>query len=321
MTTLVVGLPLASLSGDVKSTTQSAARAFLSGRHVWQSDGQRLTLDVDEVVPAPQPVGALFDWLLDGGGKFKSDLKGLFARQEIGVINIGFNTLDLLSTDCGQTVERLTSASQLGVRRLLELSNRQSLYTLAELDAKLRSASLDTSKSLPIWADEVKGLIDSEWGNVWRRFSAIVISGGGAVLLRDVLSRKFGAVLQFPDDSIISTARGLYKYALMKKHAQPIAIDLGFGNVKVYGPAGSVVMPAAVSVDGRTALGDIAGLKSAIRPLHITAEAGQFYVGAGAHKFGRPVQSLDLDRVSGSPETSALLYGALSKYTDLDLAG
>jgi len=320
MTTLLVGLPLAALSGDAKTETQAAVRDFLSGAHTWQADHEARTLQIDQVVPAPQPVGALFDFLLDTDGKMPADKRKLFAG-EVGVLGLGMNTVDLLAVDGGQTVERFTAASQLGVRRLLELTNRDGLYTIAEMDAKLRTGKLDTTKALPLWADEVKGFIDREWGAAWQRFSAVVCVGGGAVLLRDMLARKFGPRAQFSDDAVLSTARGLYKFGLMKKHPEPVAFDAGFGSIKVYGAAGSIVMPSAVATDGRGALGELAGLKSAARPLHIASDdCGQFYVGAGAHRFGRPVQSLDLDRVSGSPEMRALFYGAMTKYQAIDLA-
>ncbi len=319
MTTIYVALPLASLSGDDKAINQKAAQDFLLGAHAWQADGENFSTQIDAVVPAPQPVGALFDFLLEADGKMRADKRDLFKR-EIGVIGLGMNTVDLLAVEGGQTVERFTAASQLGVRRLLELSNRDSLYTVAEMDHKLRSGSLDISKSLPVWADEVKGLIDREWGAAWHRFSSVVIVGGGAILLRDVLGRKFGPLAQFSDDAVLSTARGLYKFALMKKATEPIAFDAGFGSIKIYSAAGSVVMPSAVSIDGRSAIGELAGLKAAARPLHIATTAGKFYVGAGAHRFGRPVQSLDLDRVNGSPEMLALFCGAMTKHAAIDLA-
>ena len=320
MTTIIAALPLATLSGPDREANQAAVRSFLSGAHTWQADATPHTLTVESVIPASQPVGALYDWLLDGSGKMTPDKKALFKR-EIGVIGVGMNTVDLIATEDVQTVERFTAASQVGVRRLLELVNRDSLYTIAEMDARLRAGTLEIARALPIWADEVKAIIDQTWGAQWQRFAAVVVVGGGAVLLRDVLARKFGARAQFPDDPVLSTARGLYKFALLKKYTSPVVFDAGFGSIKLYGAAGSVIMPSAVSVNGQRALGELVGLKSAARPLHIAFDGGQFYVGAGAHRFGRPVQSLDLDRVVGSPEIRALFYGAISKYQAIDLAG
>lgn len=58
----------------------------------------------------------------------------------------------------------------------------------------------------------------------------------------------------------------------------------------------------------------MAGLRAAKRPLCIETRSGVFHVGANAHDWGRPVENLDLDRLTGAPELMALLYGALTQY-------
>jgi hypothetical protein len=44
----------------------------------------------------------------------------------------------------------------------------------------------------------------------------VIAAGGGAVLLRDELMRVFGGKLWMPEMPVVATARGLFKYALMK---------------------------------------------------------------------------------------------------------
>lgn len=95
-----------------------------------------------------------------------------------------------------------------------------------------------------------------------------------------------------------------------------IAGDFGFGNTRLYGSKGSVVLQSLVATNGtqtvsQWAIGDLK--KSKTQPLLISSEYGDYYVGPGAHQAGRPVENLDLDRMTG-PETKALLYGALSTY-------
>jgi hypothetical protein len=43
-----------------------------------------------------------------------------------------------------------------------------------------------------------------------------VVAGGGAKILREGLLMRFKDKAFIPDDPIISTARGLYKFSLMK---------------------------------------------------------------------------------------------------------
>ena len=56
------------------------------------------------------------------------------------------------------------------------------------------------------------------------------------------------------------------------------------------------------------------GLRSARSPMRITTEAGEFYIGEGAHDWGRPVETLDFDRPRGAPEMLALFLGAMTRY-------
>lgn len=215
--TLVVGMPLEPLSGDeaeVKETVK-AVKTWMKGQHHWTADGAAYHLTVADVRIASQPAGALFDYLLDDKGKFVTTRKSQ-AKKEIGVISVGFNTVELLVVQDRKTVQRFTAGNTAGVRRLLELINGDGLYSLGELDTQLRDGSLDIREALPVWAREVTGQIERTWGRQWRRFAQIVTVGGGAILLNGQLTTRFEGKAYLPDDPVLSIARGLYKLALMQ---------------------------------------------------------------------------------------------------------
>ena len=109
---------------------------------------------------------------------------------------------------------RPLTRTPLGVRRLLALVAQGGAYSLAERDAQLRAGSLDVRQALPIWQSEVIGFVERTWGDSHRRFAQVVMVGGGAQLLREALLRRFRDRAFIPDDPIIATARGLYKYLL-----------------------------------------------------------------------------------------------------------
>jgi hypothetical protein len=73
---------------------------------------------------------------------------------------------------------------------------------------------LDIRDAIPVWQSEVTGFVEKNWGGSYRRFATIVVAGGGAKILKDGLLTRFKAFI--PDDPIISTARGLYKFTLMR---------------------------------------------------------------------------------------------------------
>ena len=317
---LYVGLPIAALQGDEAALNQKAVQDFLNGPHTWRADKVEQQLDVANVVVASQPVAAMFDFLLDDRGEMPPDKKLLF-KKEIGVLGIGMNTVDLLDVDNGAAVPARTVGQNRGVRRLLELSNTDGLYTLAEMDARLRAGTLDVTTAAPVWSREVTGLLEQAWETHFKRFAAIIVIGGGVMIpaLREALLKRFNGKAFIPIDPVLATARGLYKYALMKAAKsgdtrEPIAFDAGFGNIKLFGPKGGLEMQSAVATDGSRSLGKLVGLRQTRRPLYIENERGAFYVGHGAHQFGRPVQNLDFDRLTGSPEMLALFHGALTLY-------
>jgi hypothetical protein len=314
----MVGLPIATLMGDESATTSRSVQDFLRGEHRWFSDGEPQALDVASVIVASQPVGAMFDYLLNDRGVMPAEQRVRF-KKEIGILGVGMNTVDLLVVAGGAPVERFTSGANVGVRRLLELANRDGLYSLAEMDEQLRGGALDVSTVRPIWAREVLGQIEKTWETHFKRFATIVVVGGGCLLLRDELLRRFGGKAVMPDEPVIATARGLYKYAVMKATksgdmTETIAFDAGYGAIKLYGKRGAIEMQSAVATNGSRALGKMTGLKQVKRPLHVENGRGSFYVGPGAHSSGRPVESLDFDRLTGSPEMLALFHGAMSKY-------
>ena len=212
---LIVGLPQEPLSGEQAQSNADAVRRWLIGDHTWEADGQPCSVQIAEVRVTSQPSAALFDYVLDDAGQFISDRRDHFSR-EIGIVSIGFNTLELLNVSDRAVVQAMTAGRTLGVRRLLELLDGENLHTLGELDTLLRMGKLDIRQALPVWSREITGQIEKTWGTRWRRFAQIIVVGGGAVLLRNQLSQSFNGRLYIPDDPVMSISRGLYKLALQQ---------------------------------------------------------------------------------------------------------
>jgi len=218
---LIVGLPIASLMGEEASATQQGVRSAFGGTHRWRADGAEHTLTVTAVHVTSQPVGAMFDYLLDDQGALLSSRRAAF-KGEMGILGIGLNTVDLLVVRDSSPVQRFTTGGKLGVRRLLELLHPEGTYSLGELDGRLREGSLEVAKALPVWQSEVLGFIERHWGSAFGRFDVVLVVSGGALFLRESLLRRFRERLFVPYDPILATARGLYKYLLMRtRRRQP----------------------------------------------------------------------------------------------------
>lgn len=221
---LMVGLPLQMMTGEGAKEYQKGVKGWLMGRHEFEADGLTHAVQVDEVRQTSQPVGALFDYVLDHRGRMIGE-RGSALLDEVGVISVGFNTVELLVVKERGAVERFTRGNTLGVRRLLELMNREGLWSLGELDGELRSAVSSQRSAfrgamktaMPIWAREVNGEIERVWGTSHRRFAKVLLVGGGALLLKDALTGQFGQKAWVPEDAVLSIARGLWKLSVMRK--------------------------------------------------------------------------------------------------------
>ncbi len=208
-----LGLPLEALSEEAGAVTDGVRR-WLVGSHAWQADGRPLGVTVEAVKITSQAAGALFDYLLDDAGAFIPARKAHFDK-EIGVISVGMNTVELLVTRSGAPQDRFTAGRTAGVRRLLDLVNPGGLYSLGELDTQLRAGKLEVAAALPVWEREVISFVERRWGNAYKRFAAVIVVGGGALLLRHSLVGRFNAKAFVPDDPVLATARGLYKLAAL----------------------------------------------------------------------------------------------------------
>lgn len=212
---LMVGLPLGLAAGDDSKKRVDAVKQWLTGAHVWRADKREHIAVVERVGCVSQAHAAYLDWLLNIDGKPAGrPVKG----AEIAVISVGFNTIEMIVLRDNQAISRFTAGEKLGVRRLLELVNesRRGLFSLGELDIKLRNGTLDERAALAKWSAQVHGHIERTWSDAAQRFDHVIAVGGGALLLHDALLNLFGASLIESDEPVLSVARGLYKFGLMQ---------------------------------------------------------------------------------------------------------
>jgi hypothetical protein len=207
------GLPIETLSGEKTRGTIDSIQKWLKGEHTWKGDDKDYQVNIAEVKVTSQPAGALFDYTIDQSGETIPS-RSISLNKELGIISIGMNTLELLTVREKTPIQKFTKGSTSGVRRLLEMVNDQSLYSLGELDSLLRSKKLDVSRVLPVWEREIIGEIEKCWGKSWHRFESIILVGGGVLLLRNTLPSYFEGKAYIPDDPIFSIARGLWKLHL-----------------------------------------------------------------------------------------------------------
>lgn len=213
---MMVGLPLQMMMGENAKQYRSEVKGWIKGTHEFEADGIPVKFEIAQVNITSQPVGALFDFVLNEDGEIEPSRKDAMS-DEVGVVSVGFNTVELLVVKDQGAVERFTAGNTVGVRRLLELCNPEGLYSLGELDEKLRAGRLKTElkAAIPIWAREVNGEIERRWSNSHKRFVKVLIVGGGALLLKEYLTSQFGAKAWISNSPVLSISRGLWKMSVM----------------------------------------------------------------------------------------------------------
>lgn len=210
---LMVGLPFQMMMGERAKEYQDAVKKWMKGEHEFEVDGMTHRVQVAKVSMTLQSVGALYDYVLDMDGDIVPERTDAML-EEVGVISPGFNTLEMLVVKEKRSFDRFTRGNTAGVRRLLEIINRNGEWSLQELDEKIRAGRLkaELKQALPIWEREVRKEIEDAWeGTKWSRFHRVLVVGGGSILLRNELQAIFGAKAWFADEPILSTARGLWK--------------------------------------------------------------------------------------------------------------
>jgi hypothetical protein len=207
---LVIGLPVPLLQDELQAKAVIDGLGQYKTVHEFYVDERKYTLVVKQLRALPQPVGAYADWLLNSEGHVRQG----GVNAEVAVMDIGMNTLDLYVIQGWKVAPRFIGGGKLGIRRLLENLNPGG-RDLEELDSALRSGSFKpTTEQKTAWLGAIFGNVERTWPGL-RRFDAVIPTGGGTVvlgeLLRSTLAAK-GAAVHWPADPVTANVAGFYKW-------------------------------------------------------------------------------------------------------------
>jgi len=210
MDQIVIGLPVPLLKDELQAKAVLEELKAYKDAHQFTFNGQGYNLVIQRLKVLAQPVGAYSDWLLDDGLHLR---KG--GRQaEVGVLDLGMNTLDLYVIQDGRVEPRFVGGDKVGVRSLLELLTANG-HDPEELDADLRAGRLRVPPAqMKSWLGKVLNAVDRTWPNL-TRFDAVIPAGGGALVLGDLLRLALiakGAAVCWPTDPVAANVKGLWKW-------------------------------------------------------------------------------------------------------------
>ena len=211
---LAVGLPVALLQREPGQEIARNLRRLLLGTHALEVDGAQLTLRIENVWIRAQPLGIWADWAVQQTGVLHAGAR----RALVGIVDIGFNTIDLIGIQGGQVNADMVAGRDLGVRVLLEDASEDSDMPLYELTRRFADGVLRVDETqVNRWASEIAAFVRRRWRRA--RPQLVILAGGGAALMERygatrVLKGALSSEVFVPGDPVISGAQGLRKLAV-----------------------------------------------------------------------------------------------------------
>lgn len=228
---LLVGLPVEVMADDgAADATLRCLEDWMIGVHEFTVNDQQVTVRVKDVAVLAQPVGSFFAWGFNDAGAWTRSRSDLNAS--IGILDIGFNTLDLFAVEGAEIAARYTDGDTLGMRRAAEYLIRSvddahdMVLSLHQADQLIRNPhpTLHTAQGQVDLGPMVEQALNhaasgilsfvqrsDQWGS-GRQFAYQLITGGGAEALRSQLQEAFPRAYILPEP-VTANAVGLARYA------------------------------------------------------------------------------------------------------------
>lgn len=198
---LVAGLPVSHYASQKEEYSARLKQTHRFARVDSQGNRQEhYTVHIQGLKVIPQPLGTLFALLLDQYGQVQD---GDLAKQNIGIIDIGYHTVDLARADNLTFIDRKSSSYPLGLHTIYsdvsESLNREhgieappeSLESVVstgsiKIAGKEISIATEIDQACHQAADQITSKMKTLWPDRWQ-LDRIILTGGGANLLGNYL--------------------------------------------------------------------------------------------------------------------------------------
>jgi len=225
-TSVVTGLPL-----EHYETLADKAREVFLGDHTFKRNGGRWqTVTVEEVFIVTQPYGSLLDLAMTETGRF---LDNPFATGMVGIADIGGVTLNLLVTEALDEQGRWTQGDDLGLLKALDdvatdikaacpgfkPKTREVAEWVAQGTFLYKGQQVDIAPYAKPHLEPLADTILNRVSEVWSepgRYSAVLLTGGGAAILGAMLKARMSGVyanVTIAQDPVFGNVRGYLKLA------------------------------------------------------------------------------------------------------------
>jgi len=201
---LVTGLPVNLFFGQKQALEERIKR--LDGVPIKAQIGGRMVsieVAIKGVKVIPQPFGSLLDVVLDTTGQI---VRRDIARGRVLVIDIGFQTVDLLAVEGLNIVSRLSKSTNFGLASAYEAVARRLNKPLWQVDQLVMRRPEEGATMLQHLAENINRTVES----LNERFDLYVVTGGGGARLTPwLLPAESNKMLL--DDPQLANVRGYLK--------------------------------------------------------------------------------------------------------------
>lgn len=230
---LLVGLPVVVLAEKERAERTIKALKAWEGKHSFRLDGKDYEVFIHQIKAMAQPLGAYFYWGLGDDGSWARSQDDFYAP--VGVLDVGFNTVDLIVIEAGRISRRYTGGDQVGIRRAVELiiSNVRLQYGRSlepweavnlingyfqgdRLHLFTPGGRVDptpaVAQAIEATGTELARLVETIWGDA-SSFSTVIFTGGGVPIVHraGILARHSSVFV--PANPVTGNVEGLAKYA------------------------------------------------------------------------------------------------------------
>ncbi len=182
--------------------------------------------NIHQVKVIPQPLGTLFNLLLDEKGELcRAELAG----ESICIVDVGYHTADLLRADALEFIDRKSASYPLGLFGAFneiseELSRTHDIDAPPEaLENIVKSGSIRVGGKAISVQDQIQqafnrsagqliSKLKSLWPDRWQ-LDRIIVTGGGGQLLYNHLSQHLDQAVELAERPVFANAKGYMKLA------------------------------------------------------------------------------------------------------------
>lgn len=238
---VISGLPVAYLSHDHEQFAKSLEGEHNIIYHFGDGRKESKNLKINNVQLMPQPLGSVFNILMDESGRVVNrDLQ----NQKIGVIDIGFKTTDFTVFDHMKYVERSSSTTDYGISRsflaIAEKLKKESgiqieLYRLFNAiesgHIKIRGKEYNIAnlrdRVFEYAAREIMSSMERLWRDEWD-IDYVVLTGGGSKALYEYLMPLLNIdvlPVDVSDDIRFNNVKGYLKFGKNRWTKRPVKMN------------------------------------------------------------------------------------------------